>query len=416
MGPSLSRLRHLVAGGILGTLTCHAAGNTEQTLIVNTQRPTLVMTRMTPLRYYDRETITEHLKYESDAPAVTHWPPGASPQAVYGTATFSDGDRLFVIDRSAGGMFFLDVNRNGDLTDDREFHLSVEDGFLAVAIDPPVIDSPVRFALPLGASPIGLDRVFYYSDTERRGEFRLGEVNVPLVVAGRSGHYSQPHDVVFFDLNLDGNLDTSSGVSDERFEVAERNVTLAGKSFQFTVANDGSVVTLTATDPTSQVRPALDPGSLAPDYSFVDVLDGSEHGSLIGKTSTATVLYFWASWCGPCREVSPELVAFHDRYGSHGVAVIGVNQGETPDVIREYVARHAMRWPQIAQNREGDEQNELLQAYRVVSLPRLTLIDGQGRIVMHSMGVREIEELVQELLQPVESDQEAEPESGSASR
>jgi len=54
-------------------------------------------------------------------------------------------------------------------------------------------------------------------------------------------------------------------------------------------------------------------------------LDGKtilEHGSE-GK---GVVLDFWATWCEPCKLLSPAMQRIHETYGSKGVFVVGVER------------------------------------------------------------------------------------------
>ncbi len=48
---------------------------------------------------------------------------------------------------------------------------------------------------------------------------------------------------------------------------------------------------------------------------------------------TATVLNFWATWCGPCRAELPELARLRDEVADKGVVVLPVNiEGGRADV------------------------------------------------------------------------------------
>ncbi len=40
---------------------------------------------------------------------------------------------------------------------------------------------------------------------------------------------------------------------------------------------------------------------------------------------TATVLNFWATWCGPCRMEMPELQKLSNEFGGKGFVVLAVN-------------------------------------------------------------------------------------------
>lgn len=56
-------------------------------------------------------------------------------------------------------------------------------------------------------------------------------------------------------------------------------------------------------------------------------------GNYAGKV---LVVNFWATWCGPCRLETPELVQLHKEYKSQGVEMIGLST-ENPEASAESV-------------------------------------------------------------------------------
>lgn len=56
-------------------------------------------------------------------------------------------------------------------------------------------------------------------------------------------------------------------------------------------------------------------------------------GDYAGKV---LVVNFWATWCGPCRLETPELVQLHKEYKTQGVEVIGLST-ENPEASAESV-------------------------------------------------------------------------------
>ena len=63
-------------------------------------------------------------------------------------------------------------------------------------------------------------------------------------------------------------------------------------------------------------------GEILRSASFAD-LDGKTR-QLVEWTGKVLVCNFWATWCAPCREEIPLLVAAREKYGSAGVEIVGI--------------------------------------------------------------------------------------------
>jgi thiol-disulfide isomerase/thioredoxin len=121
--------------------------------------------------------------------------------------------------------------------------------------------------------------------------------------------------------------------------------------------------------------PAPEEGRAGPDFLLEQVGGGELRLSdLQGKP---VLLNFWASWCPPCREEMPEIVAAYERYKDEGLIVIGVNLQEPSDIISEFAQDFGMTFP-IVIDRSGDVAETWRIGGAIDGLPSSYFIDATG--------------------------------------
>ena len=93
---------------------------------------------------------------------------------------------------------------------------------------------------------------------------------------------------------------------------------------------------------------------------------------------------FWASWCGPCRNENPNLVAAYEKFKDKNFTVLGVSLDggstrTTKEAWLKAVADDELTWTQVSDLNGWD--NEVSKAWGIKSIPANFLIDPSGKIV-----------------------------------
>ncbi|MGA2254934.1 MAG: carboxypeptidase regulatory-like domain-containing protein, partial [Thermoguttaceae bacterium] len=96
-------------------------------------------------------------------------------------------------------------------------------------------------------------------------------------------------------------------------------------------------------------------------------------GSLTDFRGHYTVLHFWASWCGPCKQQLPALRQLHDRFAARGLAALGVSLDDDPAAWEAALKRLDLPWLQGRVAAKG--------CAGVSSVPAYWLLDPAGKIV-----------------------------------
>ena len=88
------------------------------------------------------------------------------------------------------------------------------------------------------------------------------------------------------------------------------------------------------------------------------------------------LLYFWATWCRPCRQTRPKVSDFAQKYEDR-VKVLGINLGglDSLQEVRNYRSRHKITYPLLL-----DRDNEVAEAYSVFTIPTVIFLDTNGEI------------------------------------
>lgn len=105
---------------------------------------------------------------------------------------------------------------------------------------------------------------------------------------------------------------------------------------------------------------------------------------LLDWRGTVLLCNFWATWCAPCREEVPMLVAARQQWAARGFEVVGIGI-DSVDKIREFTKTYQVNYPVLV----GDASAlALLRKLGNSSggLPYSVLLDRAGTIVDRHLG------------------------------
>jgi peroxiredoxin len=118
--------------------------------------------------------------------------------------------------------------------------------------------------------------------------------------------------------------------------------------------------------------------------------------SLKESLGKVTIIDFWASWCGPCRQENPSVVAMYNELHEKGLNIIGVSLDKDGDKWKEAIAKDGLTWAQVSNLKFWQEP--IAEQYNVKSIPATFILDENGIIVARDLRGDELKAKVKELL------------------
>jgi thiol-disulfide isomerase/thioredoxin len=95
------------------------------------------------------------------------------------------------------------------------------------------------------------------------------------------------------------------------------------------------------------------------------------------------IVNFWATWCPPCREEIPEMIALADRYKDR-LQIVGVSEDDdaTPEEVREFAHEAKINYP-VVMGSSGISR----EYGGVPALPTAFVVNTDGRVVIKHVGL-----------------------------
>ena len=127
-------------------------------------------------------------------------------------------------------------------------------------------------------------------------------------------------------------------------------------------------------------------GSAARKVELAGVFEDMNGGKvdLASFAGKPVVINLWATWCGPCKLETPQLVSLSEKFKTRGLTILGISVDDTPDLIRAFAAEYKVSYPMLVGVGHEDVIRHL--GYQDV-LPFSILVDRSGTVVDQITGI-----------------------------
>lgn len=131
-------------------------------------------------------------------------------------------------------------------------------------------------------------------------------------------------------------------------------------------------------------------GQPAPNFTLPNL-----NGDLVSLTdfkNKVILVDFWASWCKPCRDQSPELVELHNNYRSKGLTIMSVSLDRNNERWLQAIKDDNLNWTHVSNLKHW--KDPIAAEYNVRSIPELFLIDEKGAVLARSHDLASIKSIL----------------------
>lgn len=122
-------------------------------------------------------------------------------------------------------------------------------------------------------------------------------------------------------------------------------------------------------------------GKKAPDLVMPDA--NGKQVSISSFKGKFVLVDFWASWCGPCRQENPNLVAAYQEFKNKNFTILGVSLDKDKASWLEAVESDGLTWTHMSDLAYWKSSS--VEIYQFGGIPFNVLIDPQGMVIAQSL-------------------------------
>ncbi len=132
----------------------------------------------------------------------------------------------------------------------------------------------------------------------------------------------------------------------------------------------------------------------APELTMNDV--NGKPVSISNFKGKYVLIDFWASWCGPCRQENPNVVAAYNQFKNKNFTILGVSLDQDKAAWQKAIAKDNLSWTHMSDLKQWE--SAAVQAYGFDGIPFNVLVDPTGKIIASSLRGEELMRKLGEVL------------------
>jgi len=101
---------------------------------------------------------------------------------------------------------------------------------------------------------------------------------------------------------------------------------------------------------------------------------------------------FWASWCGPCRRLNPDLKKLLSQYQGKGFEIMGISLESDVDAWKKAIVLDDLPWLQLLD--DNAFKGVLAKNYDIIGIPTKILLDPTGKVIAFNPSLFDLEKFL----------------------